>query len=63
MEMYMTNLLNSKKCPYNKSMDISKKSYKDTCKQLDYCNQCNRYFQCDKVAELNDRLVETEILD
>ena len=45
----MKDLLNTKDCYYeDKSKDINK--------QLDYWENCNRYFQCDDVALLNDIL-------
>lgn len=52
------NLLNTGNCCYGK--DISKLQLNKIKGQIDYCANCTRYYQCDKVAELNDRLAELD---
>lgn len=58
---YMSNLSFSRKCPI--CTDVSNISYEETCTHLNYCHKCNKFFQCTRVKELNDRLVATENLD
>ena len=46
-------------CPRSwENTDISKLSELQINGILDNCEKCQRYFQCQKVAELNDKLKE-----
>lgn len=46
-------------CLYDElQSDVSKMSYTRTSEQLDFCESCSRYDYCQKVAKLNDRLVD-----
>lgn len=51
----------AEQCIYNKlNTDVSNYSYTQTSEQLDFCLGCDKYYSCNKVAELNDRLVELD---
>ena len=48
-------------CPYNrKDTTVSNLNEAQICAQLDFCETCTGYYQCNKVAELNDLLVALE---
>ena len=56
-----TNIIfrgNSKNCFYNRTEDCSEWGVDKINKQLDFCEYCSKYHQCNNVAWLNDRLVE-----
>ena len=53
----MENLLNTSKCPYSKdNTSIAHLNTDGLNFQLNYCENCERYSSCNKVAELNDAL-------
>ena len=53
-----------KQCIYDKlDTSIDNLTYKELCKQLDFCIGCDKYYHCNKVAEINDKLVELENSD
>lgn len=53
----MENLLNTSKCPYSKdNTSIAHLNTDGLNSQLNYCENCERYSSCNKVAELNDAL-------
>lgn len=48
-------------CLYNKlDTSVANYTHEQTTEQLDFCLGCDKYYSCDKVAELNDRLVELD---
>ena len=48
-------------CIYNKlDTSVANYTYEQTTEQLDFCLGCDKYYSCNKVAELNDRLVELD---
>lgn len=55
------DLLNTGNCYYSRgNTDCSKWDRDRVNKQLDYCNNCTRYYNCNNVTVLNDRLVELD---
>ena len=59
----MENLLNTSKCPYSKdNTSIAHLNTDGLNSQLNYCENCERYSSCNKVAELNDALKMLETI-
>ena len=55
------DLLNTGSCYYNRGNTDCSKWQKDRVnKQLDYCGNCTRYWNCHNVTVLNDRLQELD---
>ena len=57
----MADLLNTKKCYWCRgNTDCSEWQEDRVNNQLDYCERCDRYYNCVDVTYLNDRLKELE---
>lgn len=60
----MEDLSNTKKCYYHRgNTDCSEWQADRVNEQLDYCDNCSRYYSCRDVAYLNDRLVELDEIE